>query len=46
MEQYLVRYIKEKSCYVASNYKEELAKYPNDSAKYAIELVGQPNEFK
>lgn len=46
MEQYLVRYIKEKSCYVASNYKDELAKYPNDSAKYAIELVGQPNEFK
>jgi len=44
VEQFLVRYIKEKSCYTAFNYVDELEKY--DKVKYSIELTGQANEFK
>lgn len=42
MEQYFVRYVKEKSCYAALNYKDELKKYSNYSAKYKLEI----NDFK
>ena len=46
MEQYFVRYIKEKSCYAALNYQEEMKKYPNDKVKHTLELKNQLNEFK
>ena len=46
MEQYYVRFIKEKSCYAALNYEEEMKKYPNDKVKYTLELNAQINEFK
>lgn len=46
MEQFYIRYIKEKSCYAALNYQDELKKYPNDSTKYTMELKGRLNEFK
>jgi hypothetical protein len=46
MEQYFVRYIKEKTCFAALNYKEELSKHPNDTDMFKLELVGQMNEFK
>lgn len=36
-EQYLVRFIKEKACYVANNYAEELKK-PRNSVKFSINL--------
>ena len=44
MEQYYVRYIKEKSCYTAANYKEEMTS--NQSVKYKLELNDQVNDFK
>jgi hypothetical protein len=46
VEQYYVRFIKEKSCYAALNYEEEMKKYPNDKVKYTLELNAQINEFK
>lgn len=46
MEQYFVRFIKEKSCYTALNYKEEFNKYSNESLKYKLELNDQINDFK
>ncbi len=46
MEQYYVRYIKEKSCYAALNYKDEMNKCPNDSIKYQLDLNDQVNNLK
>ena len=46
MEQYYVRYIKEKTCYAALNYEEEMKKYPNDKKKYTLELNSQINKLK
>lgn len=46
MEQFYIRYIKEKSCYTAFNYQDELKKYPNDLTTYTMELKGRLNEFK
>lgn len=46
MEQFYIRYIKEKSCYAALNYADEQERYPNDSTKYTMMLKGRLNEFK
>ena len=46
MEQFFIRYIKEKTCYAALNYKQECEKFQNDSVKHTVELAGQHNEFK
>lgn len=46
MEQYFVRYIKEKACYAAINYKDELNKFPSENMKYKLELNDQVNDFK
>jgi hypothetical protein len=46
MEQYYVRYIKEKSCYAALNYQDELKKYQSDSIKFTLDLHGHANELK
>jgi hypothetical protein len=45
IEQYFVRYIKEKSCYAALNYKDESNKHSKDTKKYKIDLTNQ-NDFK
>ena len=45
MEQYFVRYIKEKTCYTALSYKDELDKYSKESLKHKIDLNSQ-NNFK
>ncbi len=45
MEQYFVRYIKEKACYTALNYKNELDKYAKESTKHKIDLKSQ-DDFK
>lgn len=44
MEQYYVRYLKEKSCYAAKNYKEEMIK--NQAVQFKLELKDQVNDFK
>jgi hypothetical protein len=46
MEQYYVRYIKEKSCYAALNYQDELKKYQSDNIKFTLDLQGHANELK
>lgn len=46
IEQFFVRYVKEKSCYTAQNYQDELNKYPNDSKKFKLEMIGRANELK
>lgn len=46
IEQFFVRYVKEKSCYTALNYDAEMNKYPNDMKKYHLEMKGRSNEFK
>lgn len=46
MEQYYVRYIKEKSCYAALNYQEELKNYQSDAVKFTLDLNGHSNELK
>lgn len=46
MEQYYVRFIKEKTCYAALNYEEEMKKYPNDKIKHTLELNAQKNEHR
>ncbi len=40
IEQYFVRYVKENACYAAQDYKDELAKYPNDKELFEIDLKG------
>ncbi len=46
MEQFYVRYIKEKVCYAAVNYKDECKKNSNESAKFKLELNDHVNETK
>ncbi len=46
MEQFYVRYIKEKSCYAAINYKDECAKYPSENLKFQLELKDHINDSK
>lgn len=46
MEQFYIRYIKEKSCYAALNFQDEQNRFPNDSTKYTMMLKGRLNEFK
>lgn len=46
MEQYYVRYIKEKACYVAPNYADELNKFPSDNMKFTLELNDGINDYK
>jgi len=41
IEQYFVRYIKEKSCFTALCYKDELNKHSKDIKKYKIDLTNQ-----
>jgi hypothetical protein len=46
MEQYYVRYIKEKACYAAANYVDELNKFPSENMKYQLELNDGINDYK
>ena len=47
IEQYFVRYVKENACYATQDYKQELAKYPNDKELFEIALkASNASEFK